>query len=72
VSAIETDKLLLKANDKGGIKGMKKIIVEIEASDWTQENIDSLHDWLQDELQMGNMGTGDDAHVVSIKFAESL
>ena len=49
---------------------MKKIIVEIEASDWTQENLDSFHDWLQDELEMGNMGTGDDARVVSVKFAD--
>ena len=46
-----------------------KIIVEIEASDWTQENLDSFHDWLNDEITNGNMGTSDDAHVVSVCFA---
>ncbi len=50
---------------------MQKIIVEIEASEWTQEHLDNIHDWLQDELHMGNMGTGDDASVVSVKFAET-
>jgi hypothetical protein len=49
---------------------MKKIIVEIEASEWTQENIDSFHEWLENELLVGNMGTGDDARVVSIRFAD--
>jgi hypothetical protein len=46
-----------------------KIIVEIEATEWTQENIESFHDWLQDELNIGNMGTGDDARVVNIRMA---
>ncbi len=50
---------------------MQKIIVEIEASEWTQEHLDNIHDWLQDELHIGNMGTGDDASVVSVKFAET-
>lgn len=47
-----------------------KIIVEIEATDWTQENIDSFHDWLQDELSIGSMGTGDDARVVNVKVVD--
>lgn len=47
-----------------------KIVVEIEASEWTPENIESFHDWLEGQLCMGNMGTGDDAHVVSVKKEE--
>ena len=50
---------------------MQKIIVEIEASEWTQENIDSFHEWLENTLDMGNIATGDDATVVSIKLAET-
>ena len=44
-----------------------RIIVEIEASDWTKKNMDAFHDWLSNELCMGNMGSGDDARVVSVK-----
>jgi hypothetical protein len=45
-----------------------KAIIEIEASEWTQDNLDSFVDWLNDELLNGNMATGDDAHVVNAKF----
>ena len=50
---------------------MKKIIVEIEASEWTKENIDSFHEWLDTELELRNMAFGDDANVVSVKFAKT-
>jgi len=48
-----------------------KIIVEIEASEWNQENIDSFHEWLDIELELQNMASGDDANVVSIKLADT-
>jgi len=48
---------------------LMKIIVEIEATEWTQENIESFREWLQDQLDIGNMGTGDDARVVDIRTA---
>ena len=44
-----------------------RIVVEIEVTDWTKENIDAFHDWLVDEINMGNMSTDDDARVVSVK-----
>jgi len=44
-----------------------RIVVEIEATNWTKENIFAFHDWLVDEMNMGNMATGDDARVVSVK-----
>ena len=50
---------------------MKKIIVEIEASEWTKENSDSFHEWLDTELELRNMAFGDDANVVSVKFADN-
>ena len=46
-----------------------RIIVEIEASDWTQEQLDSFHDWLQEELDHGNMFTDDDATVLSVRYS---
>jgi len=49
---------------------MKKIVVEIEASDWNQENVDSFRDWLNNELEDSNQGSGDDAHVVSVRIVD--
>lgn len=43
-----------------------KIIVEIEATEWNQENIESFREWLQDIL---NLGTDNDARVVDIRMA---
>jgi hypothetical protein len=39
---------------------MKKIVVEIEASDWNQKKVDSFRDWLNNELENSNQGSGDD------------
>lgn len=47
-----------------------KAIIEIEASEWTQDNLDSFVDWLNDELLNANMATGDDAHVVDSRLVE--
>ena len=48
-----------------------KVIVEIEATEWTQENIETFREWLQNQLDIGNDGTGDDARVVDIRMAKS-
>ena len=45
-----------------------KIIVEIEATEWNKKNIDSFKEWLQNQLDIGNTGTGDDACVVDIRL----
>ena len=51
-------------------KMMKKIVVEIEASDWNQEKVDSFRDWLNNELEDSNQGSGDDVHVVSVRIVD--
>lgn len=47
-----------------------KATITIEASEWTQENLDSFVDWLNDQLLMANMGSGDDAVVVDAQIKE--
>ena len=47
-----------------------KATITIEASEWTQENLDSFVDWLNDQLLMANMGSGDDALVVDAQIEE--
>lgn len=46
---------------------MKKVIVKIKA-DWTQDELEKFTAWLSDELNRGNMGTGDNARVMTVKF----
>lgn len=45
----------------------KTIVIKISASDWTSDQVDSFTDWLTDELTIGNMGSGDDAEIVSVE-----
>lgn len=49
---------------------MKKIVVEVEASDWSQEKVDSFQDWLNNELEDSNQSSGDDVHVVSVRVVD--
>lgn len=48
----------------------KKLVVTIEASEWTQEQADNFVTWLDEQLYIGNMGTDDDAEIVSYKLEE--
>ena len=57
------------SNKKDMTMTMNRIIVEIEARNWTQEQLDSFHDWLQEELAVGNMATDDDATVLSVRYS---
>lgn len=47
-----------------------KLILTIEASEWTEDNANTFIDWLNDELSIGNMGTGDDAIVTDSQIIE--
>lgn len=40
-----------------------KLVITIEASEWTPEEVESFIEWLDDSLTNGNMATGDDALV---------
>jgi hypothetical protein len=37
------------------------------SSDWNQEKVDSFRNWLNNELEDSNQGSGDDVHVVQRK-----
>ena len=47
-----------------------KLILTIEASEWTADNADAFIEWLNNELCIGNMGTGDDAIATDYKIVE--
>jgi hypothetical protein len=47
-----------------------KLVVTIEASEWTEDYADVFMDWLNDELNIGNMGTGDDAVATDYKIVK--
>lgn len=44
-----------------------RVVVEIEAPNWQQDNVEAFEAWLQSELGTSNMYSGDDAHIVSVK-----
>jgi hypothetical protein len=47
-----------------------KLVVTIEASEWTEDHADVFMDWLNDELNIGNMATGDDVVATDYKIVK--
>lgn len=45
-----------------------KIVITIKADQWTKENAEYFHDWLQDELLDGNSFTPDDAEMIDFQI----
>ena len=47
----------------------RQVVVKIQAS-WTDENLNTFAEWLENELLNGNLSTEDDAVVSSVEFAD--
>lgn len=47
-----------------------KFVLTITASEWTEDNVTSFVEWLNNELLSSNTATGDDAQIEECKLIE--